>query len=365
MLKLFAIIIIAGVSLWYLILPALVVLSLLPQTPTPPINWVTRPPNITSLTPTLDLYEGAKKVRGNLIIFHAANEKGKDDERLQRLATIFARAGIRVFVPTLANLNREKFHPNVIEEMKEVIQLAAKLSLAGAPLSGAAKQNPKEELMVLSFSIGVGPQLIAGADGEIRDQIDLLIAFGGYSDLKNVVAFHTIGQGQDPFGLWLFARYYAQFLPEADAEIFYEIADRKWQDPRSDISDLAKGLGIDGKKALALLENKDPQAAASLIDNLPMELKNFFAVFDPEPALAALEAPVLLLHSRLDPVIPFEESEKLLAALKAQNKKAQLIELKVFDHVNPVLPELTLKNLFTLYLPEFGRLYKAAWKIVY
>lgn len=352
MLKFFAIIIIAGGGLWYLVLPALVVLSLLPQIPTPPINWVGSPPKVSSLSPTLDLYEPAKKARGNLIIFHAANELGKDDERLQKLASVLARAGIRVFVPTLANLNRKKFHPQVIDEMKEVIKLAG-------------RKKPNEPLKLLSFSIGVGPELIAAASPEIKDKLDLIIAFGGYQDLENVVAFHTTSPSPDPFGLWLFARYYAQFLPPDDGQVFYEIADRKWQDPTADISDLAKKLESDGLRALALLENKAPEAVNELIANLPAELKNFFAVFDPKPALQNLEAPVLLLHSRHDPVIPFEESQKLFTTLKGLGKEAEFIELRVFDHVNPVLPNLTFQNLLNLYLPEFCRLYQAAWAMLY
>lgn len=348
--------------IWHLALPAVVVLSFVPQFSKPPIDFVTQPPLILALRPNLDRYEPNNgRAKANLILFHAANEKGKDDPRLQRLATVFARTGLRVYVPTLENLNREKFHPEVLEEIRSAINYVI-------------NQNPGLSLKIVSFSVGVGPVLIVAAEDDIDSNIDLLLAFGGYYDLKNIVAFHTTGQGpssakatagrQDPFGTWLLARYFAQFLEAPDSQIFYQIADRKWQDLNADISDLAGNLGNDGHKTLALLENKNPDATSKLIAELPQELKNFFAVFDPEPHLPNLDTEVLLLHSIHDPVIPFTESEKLLAELRRENKKARLIELQVFDHVNLTLPPLTFKNFFTLYLPEFWRLYGAVRKII-
>lgn len=366
MLKILAFIIIFLIALWYAALPALVVLSLIPQIPRPPLALLTPAPVVSTVLAgslAVDRYQiGDHRGRADLIIFPAANEKGKDDERLQRLAQIFARSGLRVWVPTLNNVNREKFHPRVLEEMETVITFVK-------------QQQPKLPLKIMSFSVAVGPELIVAARENIGPNLDLIVAMGGYFDLENVIAFHTTGQGtssaeatavkQDPFGIWLLARYYAQFLPPNDARIFYELADRKWQDPSADISDLKTKLGSEGQAALALLLNKDPARVAELIAKLPQELKDFLAVFDPEPHLSRLQAPILLLHSQQDRIIPFEESEKLFAALRQQNKKAQILELRVFDHVNPILPKPTLNNLFTLYLPEFWRLYQAAWKIIY
>ncbi len=356
MLKILATIIIFLIALWYAALPAFVVLSLIPQIPRPPLALMTPAPVVSTILAgslAMDRYQtGGRPRRADLIIFPAANEKGKDDERLQRLAQIFARSGLRVWVPTLNNVNREKFHPRVLEEMETVITFVK-------------QQQPKLPLKIMSFSIAVGPELIVAARENISSNLDLIVAMGGYFDLENVIAFHTTGQGQDPFGIWLLARYYAQFLPPNDAAIFYELADRKWQDLSANISDLKTKLGSEGQAALALLLNTDPARVPELIAKLPRELKDFLAVFDPKPHLSRLQAPILLLHSRQDRIIPFEESKKLFAALKQQNKKAQILELRVFDHVNPILPKPTLRNLFTLYLPEFWRLYQAAWKIIY
>lgn len=349
------------VLLWYLSLPALFVLSLVPQFTTKPLHWLTKKPEVQTLTLleasqgriSLDFYKPSKRfVRGKLVIFHAANEQGKDDPRLKNLAEAFARTGLLVYVPTLPSLNRQVFHPNVLEEMEVVIAYVA------------GKQND-QPLQILSFSVGVGPELIVASQKELADKIDLLVAMGGYYDLVNVIAFHTTEQGQDPFGLWLFARYYAQFLPPPDAKILYEIADLKWQSPNAQVKDLEGKLGPEGRRVMALLNNKDPQAVAALVDALPRELKDFLEVFDPGPALANLQAPVLLLHSRHDPVIPFEESQKLFQTLQGQGQAVRFIPLQVFDHVNPIFPALNLKNLFKIYFPEFGKLYRAAYLMIY
>lgn len=359
MLKLIVVIIVLLV-IWHLTLPVLFVVSLLPGLDKPPLNFVTFSPAVSTYILDerdnqihLDVHRSRIPPRAKLIIFPAANELGKDDSRLKKLALLFARMNLRVYVPTLANLNRERFHPQVMEEMQAVIKFAR-------------DDEPKLPLQVLSFSIAVGPELIVAAREELRDELDLIISMGGYYDLANVIKFHTTNVPRpDPFGLWLFARYYAQFLPPPDARIFYEIADRKWQNPESEVTDLAKNLGPKGQQALALLLNKDPEKFDELLAALPPELKNFLDTFDPRPGIANLKSEILLLHSIHDPVIPFEESQKLLSALRENKKEAQFIELRVFDHVNPVLPPATLKNIFTLYLPEFVKLYVAVFRIVY
>jgi len=236
-----ALLVIAAIMLWYLSLPALVVLSLIPQIKTPPINYVSSAPAISTTTLVeaktiipLDIYQPKGKPRGSLIIFHAAIEEGKDDPRLVHIAKVFARAKLKVYAPTLSSISREVFHPDLLGEMKGVIKYAT-------------TQDPELPLTLMSFSIAVGPELIVASDQEIAKDVALVVGFGGYLDSENVIRYHTTGFYQvnqefkkghppDPFGVWLFARYYAQFLPENDAKAFYEIAERKWRDINAGIT---------------------------------------------------------------------------------------------------------------------------------
>jgi dipeptidyl aminopeptidase/acylaminoacyl peptidase len=48
--------------------------------------------------------------------------------------------------------------------------------------------------------------------------------------------------------------------------------------------------------------------------------------------LSALDVPVLLIHGRDDTVVPYEQSEVMLAALKKAGKSAELVTLKREDH---------------------------------
>lgn len=357
--KIIIIILASAVVIWYLAIPTFVMLSLLPQISPPPINYVTASADKSTLTITrgqltipLDVYTPKRANRKTLVVIHAANEKGKDDPRIQNLATVFARAGFDTYAPTLAHLNRQTFHPLAIEEITEAVNYAK-------------TAKPEQPLTVITFSLSAGPALIAAGQDETRGQIQKLVLFGGYFDIDNVIKFNTTGpETRDPFGIWLFARYYAQFLPENDAKLFYEIAERKWKDPDANITDLAAKLGPGGKGALALLENRDPEQVTKLIGELPNELKTFMQTMDPEPWLSRIEASVVLLHSKNDVIVPFQESEKLAAALRDRQKQVKFIELNIFDHVNPVLPELSVKSFFFDYVPEFWRLYQASWNIL-
>lgn len=358
----------AAVLLWHLLLPALFVLSLLPQIKKPPIDFVSSAPFRDTVTIMadqeaipLDVFTPRKGGRADLVIFHAANEQGKDDPRLQRLAEIFARTGLKVFLPTLPSLNRQVFNSHVLQEMNAVIK-------------EARRREPARRLILLSFSGGVGPELIVAS--QLQKPADLVVGFGGYLDLENVIRYHTTGfsrengifqKGQipDPFGTWLFARYLSQFLPEQDGEIIQKIVQEKQENSNADISELAGLLGPQGRPVVALLLNQDPAEVARLLEEVPTELQNFFVAFDPKPVLADLQSPILLLHSEQDRIIPFGESQKLYFALKQNQKDVKFFKLSVFDHVNPVIPPLTFKNFFSTFVPEFFGLWQAAYKIIY
>lgn len=249
------------------------------------------------ITLLLNVYTPKTKAKANLIVFHAANEQGKDDERLVRLAKVFARAGFLVYTPTLPSVNRQIFHPRVIDEMAAVIEFAE-------------ERRPELPTYLLSFSVAVGPELIVAAREETRDKIDLVIGFGGYFDMTRVREFHLTGQSTDPFGRQIIETY---------------------------LTTVPAGQTVN----------------------------EFFAPLDPRPHLPNLKAETLLLHSRQDQIIPFAQSEKLFLRLKALDKPVTFIALQGFDHVNPVLPQLTLKTFFNFYLPEFARMHKAAFLVIY
>jgi pimeloyl-ACP methyl ester carboxylesterase len=65
----------------------------------------------------------------------------------------------------------------------------------------------------------------------------------------------------------------------------------------------------------ALLDNRDPDRVPALIANLPEAVRSDLAALDlSRRDLAQLDARLLLVHGRDDPIIPSTESEALAAA---------------------------------------------------
>ena len=87
------------------------------------------------------------------------------------------------------------------------------------------------------------------------------------------------------------------------------------QDLDADVADLEAGLGAQGRAVTALLDNRDPDRVPGLIEGLPEAVRRDLAALDlSRRDLAPLQARLLLVHGRDDPIIPSTESLALAAA---------------------------------------------------
>jgi hypothetical protein len=182
---------------------------------------------------------------------------------------------------------------------------------------------------------------IAAADEQINDDVNLLVSFGGYYDLKNVLKFIATGhyehQGQkkfhppDPFGRKLIlAQYEKNFGQQESVNAFFN--------------------------------NTNPEQFETLYSSLPEELKNFISDLTPKDHLSKLASKkILLVHSQPVLIVPYTESLKLKESLD----NAKVTILTIFSHVNVKFPKPGLKNIFTAYIPETARMYKIIFKILY
>jgi len=158
--------------------------------------------------------------------------------------------------------------------------------------------------------------------------VRFLVAIGGYYDVEAVVTFFTTGyfrtgpdepwqQGEpNAYGKWVFIAANAERLDDAgDRAALAAMADRKLQDLDADVADLEAGLGSQGRAVTALLDNRDPGRVPALIASLPEAVRGDLAALDlSRRDLSQLDARLLLVHGRDDPIIPSSESEALAAA---------------------------------------------------
>jgi fermentation-respiration switch protein FrsA (DUF1100 family) len=79
--------------------------------------------------------------------------------------------------------------------------------------------------------------------------------------------------------------------------------------------------------------------------------------------LKDLRANLILAHGEDDDLIPFTETLRL-AQVAPDPQKMYLQILKTFSHMDPEPKPLTMKTLFTFYLPEGWKLYRLVYQLM-
>ncbi len=184
---------------------------------------------------------------------------------------------------------------------------------------------------VAGFSFGAGPALLATPE---RPGIRLAGSFGGYADLRSVIAFITTSEGAEPYNRWKLLRLLAGFVgDECDRGGLDVIAQAKLANPFEDTGRLELALGADGQAVLALVHNRRAEAVSQLLASLSPTTHAALDRLSPLPVMARLRGRALIAHGRADTSIPYTESLRL-----ANAAGTHAIVLDTFHHTGPFSP---------------------------
>lgn len=267
-----------------------------------------------------DLYWPGERTKAALVLVPGAVADGRNDPRLIAFAHTFARAGFAVLVPEISGLNAQHLSAEHARPIGQAIQ-------ALADCAGSTKEPGSIGIAAISYA--GGPTLLAALHPTTGALIHFALIIGGYFDTEAMITFATTGyfrNGPDTpweyrepnaYGKWLFVQDNAPRLSDpADQTALAEIAARKLEHLSADIADLRGDLGHEGRVVMALLDNRDPDRASSLIDALPVAIRAELEALDLKRRdLSRLPFELLLVHGRDDPIIPSTESEALAAAV--------------------------------------------------
>jgi dienelactone hydrolase len=276
-----------------------------------------------------DLYRPARP-RGSLLLVHGLSRAGRRQPDLERLARLLAGHGLAVVVPQVDGLAAFRLTGRETGEIRSALRYTVALS---APLPGGSAG-------VAGFSFGAGPAIIAAAD---VPGLSVVGSFGGYADLRHVIAYVTTGahawqgrhyrQRQEEYNRWkLLALLVPLVAPPGDRERLDEVARRKLADPGADTSAVERELGADGRAVLALVLNRRDDAVDGLLAELPPGARAALERLSPLPAIPRLRARLVVAHGLADDSIPFTESLRLAAAA---GDRAHLALFETFHHTGP------------------------------
>lgn len=264
---------------------------------------------------TGDLYSPAGKAPG-MVLVHGAAPRGKDDERLVRLAYSLARARRAVFVPALELANREFKHADIDRIATSVEALS---------------RHVGDEVSVLGISYGGSLAMIAVAEPDIADRIDQLALFGAYYDLVGMIQGVTtgvsligdrrVGWDADPRALEVFRRYAVQLAPANQRRAVRAALKANFE------RDMLKPAG---RAVVNLVENDDPASTYEIAKELSPKARELLAEFSPSSVVNRIRVPVLVLHSMDDPVVPYGEALRIKKALP----DTRVATVRHFRHVD-------------------------------
>jgi hypothetical protein len=272
-----------------------------------------------------DLYRPARE-SGAVLLVHGLSPAGARHPVLVSLAQALAARGQLVLVPQFEGLAAIRLGGQEVDEVRAALVHLRALSARRTAVAG--------------FSFGAGPALLAAAD--VPD-LRVVGSFGGYADLRDVLAFvttgvHRVGDQlqkvkQEEYNRWKLLALLAGFAEDgADRRQLGAIAARRLANPAEDTGADEARLGPEGRALVALATNRREDAVAHLLAALPRRAQRVMDALSPLPVMPRLAGRLLIAHGVGDETIPYTESLRLAAAA-GPHERAFILE--TFHHAGP------------------------------
>jgi dienelactone hydrolase len=245
-----------------------------------------------------------------LVLVHGVHHLGIEEPRLQAFARALAHEGVLVVTPEIPGAADYQVAPSDIRAIGE-----------SALLSQHASGSKKVGLMGLSFSGGLS--LIAASRAPYSDAIAYVIAVGAHDSMQRVATFYGTSRMLRPDGSTtpFAAHEYGQlvmvydhpedfFAPDQVNNVRSVLKAYLYEDGAALRSALENCSGSSCPTLHAWAEHHRDGLGALIVADAERRKKEMDSV-SPHGQIAALHAPVLLLHGAGDNVIPPSETEFL------------------------------------------------------
>jgi pimeloyl-ACP methyl ester carboxylesterase len=198
----------------------------------------------------------------------------------------------------------------------------------------------------MGFSFAGGLSLVAAADPALAGRVAYVVSVGGHHDLERVLRFLIRNEVETPAGLehrqahdyGLVVLLYGsvdRFAPEADrAALRDALRASLHQDPAAATAAAARLTTDRGRQLWQLADAKKLQTLAPELEALVAAQRLELAALSPRGRLAAIRAPVLLVHGTDDSVIPASETAWASAELGSADHIALVTPLMEHVEVN-------------------------------
>ncbi len=280
------------------------------------------------------LYEprGIARPQG-MVLVHGIHHLGMDEPRLVHFARPAASNGFSVLTPEVMAL--ADYHVD-----------GASISTIGESSAWLQDHLNTGPVTVVGVSFSGGLSLLAACDPRYAPHIRALVLIGAYDNLARVARFLATSDAEFPdgriepykahdYGAAVFVySHLNQFFPASDLGVAHDaLRDWLWEET-AEAQALFSRLSPPSRATLEiLLARKIAQLQPQLLEAIQADDSQLSAI-SPEGKLAALRAPVFILHGSTDDIIPSTESLWLEKDIPRAYLRAALIT-PAFSHVDP------------------------------
>jgi dienelactone hydrolase len=277
-----------------------------------------------------DIY-GSPESESPILIVHGVNPTGKNSLDLVRISEGLAQAGYVVYVPDLVEMKKVHLRPEEAVNIKTVFKSIGR------------------DAGIACFSYGCGPALVAAADPEIRDRVRFALAFGGYFDIREALE-HLITGPESPITYlkWVYLAANSDLIPDVNDQ-------RRLRRFAEAHGGSTENLSAEAKSLLQVFFASTPDDFRARLRAAPEALRRRLDELSPSRYIKGLRAPLILVHGANDPAIPAQQAIELAAAARANGLACSLTLLRMYGHVQPILPDLHAASLVSFYVPEMVR----------
>ena len=268
-----------------------------------------------------------------MVLVHGIHHLGIDEPRLVNFARAAASGGYSVLTPEIAAL--ADYHVD-----------GASISTIGESSVWLQQRLGTGPVTVVGVSFAGGLSLLADCDPRFGPHIRALVLMGAYDNLARVARFLATSQAEFPdghtepytahdYGASVFVySHLGQFFPLSDQSVAHDaLRDWLWERP-SDAQALLSQLSPSGRATMQILLTRQiAQLRPKLLQAIQEDDAQLSAI-SPQGKLAAIRAPVFVLHGATDDIIPSTESLWLEKEIPREYLRAALVT-PAFSHVDP------------------------------
>ena len=265
------------------------------------------------------IYQHHHRKLATCVAVHGVTINGGQDPRLIHFARTMAHFGVTCVVPTLGGLASCRWEASDLDELANIIILAA--------------DTIHQPVGLIGFSFGGSYALVVAGRSEVLEHIPWVFTFGAYHNLADVLEGYALNLKRKPQNNteWEEAIYQRLvFLyGQRDAVAFPQ---EVWQEIEALLKRYCSEASFEEKRRFYdhYLHDLDTEVFKRLPE--PEVLKKL----SPAGNLEHLDCPVTLIHDRNDYAVPPAQAERLLSELETlpNNKRHRLVLTSLLSHVS-------------------------------